>query len=111
MNYCVRQMTNRFRGGYFAVNKQALERLPFRPIDFKDTADQARHDELVLLVAQRLDLQKRFATEINPNDKIRIEREIDATDRTINQLVYALYGLTEEEIKVVDSEINTDGLT
>jgi hypothetical protein len=64
-----------------------------------------------LLVAQRLDLQKRFATEINPNDKIRIEREIDATDRTINQLVYALYGLTEEEIKVVDSEINTDGLT
>jgi len=27
--------------------------------------------------------------------------EIEATDRQIDQLVYELYGLTEEEIKIV----------
>jgi len=30
-----------------------------------------------------------------------IKRQIEATDRRIDELVYALYGLTEEEIRVV----------
>jgi type II restriction/modification system DNA methylase subunit YeeA len=38
----------------------------------------------------------------NPNDKTRLEHEIEATDRQIDQLVYELYGLTEEEIKIVE---------
>jgi len=32
----------------------------------------------------------------------QIQRELDATDRQIDQLVYQLYGLTEEEIKIVE---------
>ena len=40
----------------------------------------------------------------NPNDKIRLQRNIDATDRQIDQLAYELYGLTEEEIKIVEEE-------
>ncbi len=31
-----------------------------------------------------------------------IQRQIDATDRQIDQLVYELYGLTEEETKIVE---------
>ncbi len=31
-------------------------------------------------------------------------REIEATDRQIDQLVYELYGLTEEEIKIVEEK-------
>jgi len=34
----------------------------------------------------------------------RLQREIDATDRQIDQLVYELYGLTEEEIKIVETD-------
>ena len=30
------------------------------------------------------------------------QRQIDATDQQINQLVYDLYGLTEEEIKIAE---------
>lgn len=33
--------------------------------------------------------------------KTRCQREIEATDRQIDQLVYELYGLTEEEVKIV----------
>ncbi len=36
--------------------------------------------------------------------KERIEKEIEATDREIDQRVYDLYGLTEEEVKVVEGE-------
>jgi len=31
-----------------------------------------------------------------------IQRQIDATDREIDRLVYDLYGLTEEEMRIVE---------
>jgi hypothetical protein len=31
-----------------------------------------------------------------------IERQIEATDRQIDQLVYELYGLTDDEIRLVE---------
>ncbi len=31
-----------------------------------------------------------------------VKREIEATDKAIDRLVYELYGLTEEEIKIVE---------
>ena len=33
-----------------------------------------------------------------------IQRQIDATDREIDSLVYKLYSLTEKEIKIVEGE-------
>jgi len=36
------------------------------------------------------------------HEKSLIQRQIDATDKQIDQLVYELYGLTEEEIKIVE---------
>jgi predicted nucleic acid-binding Zn-ribbon protein len=38
----------------------------------------------------------------NSEQKTRLQREIEATDRQIDQLVYELYGLTEEETKIVE---------
>ena len=36
------------------------------------------------------------------HDKTAIQRQIDATDREIDRLVYELYALTEDEIKIVE---------
>ncbi|HZK80251.1 MAG TPA: hypothetical protein VFC46_04270 [Humisphaera sp.] len=33
----------------------------------------------------------------------QIQREIDATDRQIDQIVYQLYGLTDDEIAIVEA--------
>lgn len=33
-----------------------------------------------------------------------LQAEIDALDRQIDQMVYELYGLTEEEIRIVEGE-------
>jgi len=33
-----------------------------------------------------------------------LQRQIDATDSEIDNLVYQLYGLTDEEIKIVEGE-------
>jgi len=34
--------------------------------------------------------------------KTAIQRQIDATDKQIDQLVYELYGLTDNEIRIVE---------
>jgi hypothetical protein len=36
------------------------------------------------------------------HEKTATERQIAATDKQIDQLVYELYGLTEEEIRIVE---------
>ncbi len=37
-----------------------------------------------------------------PQEQELVKREIESTDRQIDALVYELYGLTEEEIKIVE---------
>jgi len=57
---------------------------------------------IVSLVDTMLSLHKRLATEQLPQRQEQIQREIDATDRQIDQLVYQLYGLTDDEIRIVE---------
>ncbi|MBN2116646.1 MAG: hypothetical protein JW730_08750 [Anaerolineales bacterium] len=37
-----------------------------------------------------------------PQEQELVKREIESTDRQIDTLVYELYGLTEEEIRIVE---------
>jgi hypothetical protein len=90
------------RGGYVRFWTQFIEQLPIRAIDFSDPSDKARHDKMVSLVERMLDLHKRLSAAKTPDDKTRLQRQIDATDKEIDQLVYKLYGLTEEEIGIVE---------
>jgi hypothetical protein len=59
---------------------------------------------MVSLVEQMLSLHRRKAEEKTPHETEPLERQIEATDRAIDALVYELYGLTEEEIKIVEGE-------
>ncbi len=36
------------------------------------------------------------------HDRTSLARQIDATDQEIDRLVYELYGLTDEEIRIVE---------
>jgi len=79
-----------------------LKKLPIRTINFNDPADVARHDKMVALVGRMLELHKKLAAATIPADKQLYQRQIEATDQQIDALVYELYGLTEEEIGVVE---------
>ena len=91
-----------FRGGWLSANRQFLSQLPIHPINFSDPADAAHHDHMVALVEHMLNLHQRLATAKTPNDKTMLQRQIEATDRKIDALVYTLYGLSVEEIRVVE---------
>jgi len=91
-----------FRGGWLSANRQFLSQLPIRTINFSDPTDKARHGRMVKLVEQMLLLHKQLGVAKTPDEKTRIQRQIDATDHQIDRLVYELYGLTEKEIQVVE---------
>jgi type I restriction-modification system DNA methylase subunit len=93
-----------FRGGWLSANRQFLSQLPIRIINFSDTADKAHHDQVVKLVEQMLSLHKQLAAAKTPDEKTRLQRQIDATDQQIDHLVYELYELTKEEISIVEDE-------
>ncbi|HEV8328158.1 MAG TPA: N-6 DNA methylase [Nitrospiraceae bacterium] len=82
---------------------QYMEKVPIRVIDFTSKADKDTHGQMVALVERSLDLHTRISSAQTPAEKERLQRQIDATDQEIDRLVYNLYGLTEEEIKIVEA--------
>ena len=54
------------------------------------------------LLERVLELRKKLAAATVPADTELHQQQIEATDRQIDALVYELYGLTEEEIGVVE---------
>lgn len=102
LDYFLKRISTVIRGGFFRYFTQFLEQLPIRTIDFPDKQDRARHDRMVALVEQMLQLHRDLAAAKTAHDKTLAERQIAATDRQIDRLVYELYGLTEEEIAVVE---------
>jgi hypothetical protein len=62
----------------------------------------AKHDRIVALVETMLNLHKLSAAARLPDEKERLARQIESTDRQIDKLVYDLYGLSADEIKIVE---------
>ena len=78
--------------------------MPFRAIDFSDGSDKWRHDRMVELVDSMQALHTQFAAARSAAQKDVMQRQIDATDAEIDRLVYDLYGLTAEEIAIVEGK-------
>lgn len=84
---------------YLRFFGQYLEGFPVRRVD---SAHQPCRDRMVQLVEQMLALQQQRAAAKTAHDQNVLARQIEATDRQIDRLVYELYGLTEEEIGIVE---------
>jgi len=93
------------KGKLFAeIKKVNLVKLPVRKIHFSNLSEKESYDQMVSLVENMLDLHKKSNNVKLPQEKNLLQRQIEATDNQIDQLVYKLYDLTDEEIKIVESE-------
>jgi hypothetical protein len=93
------------KGGRLRWFRQDVLKIPVRKIDFANPTEKAAHDEIVALVEGMLALQaERQALDPAQHfDELRsLDRRISRLDAEIDRRVYALYGLTEEEIRVVE---------
>ena len=86
------------------VLKNALLSIPIKSINGKSTTDKNLHDEIVKYVLQVLKLNEELQ-EIKLDSKIQqLQSKIDFLEEKINETVYKLYDLTEEEIKTVETK-------
>jgi hypothetical protein len=102
LSYYLRTVCPAKLGGYTRFNANNINNTPIRVIAFTHAEDRARHDRIVALVERMLALHKQQAAAKTGHDKTLIGRQIEATERQIDRLVYELYGLTEEEIGIVE---------
>jgi hypothetical protein len=82
-----------------------MECLPIRQINFDDPADRARHHRMVALVEEMLRLRKEHAQAEAQREDLRhdLARQIRQLEAQIDALVYELYGLSGEEVRLVES--------
>ena len=90
------------RGVALEINGNVLARTPIRRINVSDAGDKSRHDEMVAKVGAMLEAKKQLAKAKTDKDKTYYENKCAALDRQIDRLVYDLYGLTEDEIRIVE---------
>ena len=98
LDYCWKRLSTPLRGGFFRYFTQFIEQLPIRPIDFAVASERAQHDAIVALVDRILKAKQANAAA----DTSALEREID-------DLVYRLYGLTPDEIRLVEESAPSSG--
>ena len=103
LDFVMHAISSTKQGGYYEYKPMYVSKLPIRTINFADPADKARHDRMVTLVTQMLDLNKKVQDARLEQEKTQLSRQIEATDAAIDTLVYELYGLTEEEIAVIEN--------
>lgn len=98
----LRQISNVFRGGWITCTKQYFGELPIRLINSKNSVEKTAHDKIVSLVEQMLAAKKQLAAAQTDKDKDFYGNKCESLDRQIDALVYQLYGLTDDEIKIVE---------
>ncbi len=100
MTFVYQSISSTYRGGYLRFIYQYLAQLPIRAIDFDNPADVAMQDKIVELVDTMLDLHKQAGLTLVQRGVVK--QRIEAVDREIDELVYRLYGLSGDEVAVVE---------
>ncbi len=105
--YYLKQVGSPFRGGYFGCDQHTLRTFPIRQIDFAVPAEKKAHDRLVAMVEKMLEVNKKLVPMRGQysHERDALVKEIEKTDMEIDNLVYDLYGLTEEEVAIVEGSV------
>ncbi|MEP6925118.1 MAG: hypothetical protein ABI954_11685 [Pyrinomonadaceae bacterium] len=104
LEWFIHQTATSMRGGWFSYESRFIRHLPIRQINFTDKNEKAMHDKMVSLVEQLLDVKKQQQAARTDRDKDYYQNRSNALDRQIDELVYQLYGLTDNEIKIVEAQ-------
>jgi hypothetical protein len=104
MRFVLTHICDKVQGGFYRLKIVYIEQLPIRVIDFNKPAEKATHDKVVSLVKRMLDLHKKKAGIPPSAERVKIEREIAVTDEKIDEMVYDLYVVAEEEKMIIEGQ-------
>ncbi|MFH0876086.1 MAG: N-6 DNA methylase [archaeon] len=100
--FFIKLTSSKFSGGFYAFNKQYIEKIPI--VFASDKTDRIKLEELS---KKQLNTNKRlykFGT-IKSSETLKLLEEIKKTDAEIDELVYKLYGITDDEKKIIEDSL------
>jgi len=100
----VNMIVHQYGSTGFRLSNQYVEIMPIPPIT---PQNQSLVQKIESLVDKMLSLHKRLNElgDKKTDERTKIEEEIKKTDREIDELVYKLYGITEEEKKIIEESL------
>lgn len=110
LNYLLGVINSRLMSWYCLHRSNIAQRDDFPKIVLKETRElpiaspeKALHDEMVAKVANMLAAKKDLAKAKTDKDRTYYENKCATLDHQIDHIVYDLYGLTEDEIRIVEA--------
>jgi hypothetical protein len=91
-------------GAFIKARIFHYEQLPIPKIDLGNVNEISSYKKVISLVDQILTTKKQLQQAKTEGDKNYLQRKCEQLDKEIDQLVYQLYGLTEEEIRIVEGK-------
>ncbi|WP_224247739.1 Eco57I restriction-modification methylase domain-containing protein [Hyalangium gracile] len=85
------------------IQARQVAQIPLPALSLQQTKDQGAHNRIVTLVEHMLKLQRQRISAQTPHEQTAIDRQITSTDAQIDREVYALYGMTNEEIEMLET--------
>jgi hypothetical protein len=85
-----------------------LRQVPIRSITFTEDKDSRLYKQLISQVDSICELNRQLKNTRVPDEKISLERQLNAADDEIDKVVYELYDLTEEQVRLVKSGTPSD---
>ena len=77
-------------------------RIPMPVIDLSNPSHKEVHDKIVVLVDNIIELNKKVNTEKNPNSLNMINRQILACEKQLDNLIFSVYNLNDEEKSIIN---------
>ena len=93
------------RGGYYEYKPMYVSQLPIRTLNLSNPTEKEQHECMTRLVDEMLGLHEQKAGAAGAELE-RVTEEIAALDAQIDALMYTLYGLTEEEVRIVERSVS-----
>ena len=103
LNYLYQSRVQESGRVFAQVKTVNLKPLPIKLIDYNNDLEVQAHNNIVKFVDVLLQLNEELQTATMPNRIEQIRARIGYCEDKINGIVYGLYGLTKEEVEIVEN--------
>lgn len=101
LDFHLKNISTSLRGGYFRYFTHFVRRLPIRRIDFNRREDRQRHDAIVRLVDQLMQLLQQVEVSHSELQNKTLQTQIEIKRIEIDRIVYTLYDLSSDAIALL----------
>jgi hypothetical protein len=106
--WLLRQLSNKFRGGWITCTKQYFGTLPIAGLELATQEGQLVHDRITGLVRHAVGLSEKLKSSCDSHERDLLNLELGANERQLDRAVYDLYGLSEDEIALVEASLSDE---